>query len=117
MTFLDLLFIRSAHDLQDVHENVANVQVELKRGVDVVLFGILKSFAADDHLSVDCQEYGHDQSAQATVDRLEYVVANKNARDTEPDENEEKANGDEPTIFGKVKFGLHGYEGHAGCDQ
>lgn len=112
-----ILFIDSAHDLQDVHENIANVQVELESRVDVVLFGVLVSLAADDHLRVDGQKDGHHESTQATVDGLEYVVANENARDAKAEEHEEKANGDEPAVLRKVKLGLHRDESHAGGEQ
>lgn len=84
--FFIYLSINCAHYLQDIHENVANVQVELESGVDVVLFGVLVAFATDDHLSVDGQEYCHNDGTKSTVDGLENVVAHEYARDAESDE-------------------------------
>lgn len=89
-----MLFIGGTEYLKNVDENVANVQVELESGVGIVLLGILKSLAADDHLCVDGKENRHDNGAETTVHGLQDVVAHEYASDAEAQEREHETDCD-----------------------
>ena len=96
-------------------EDVDDIQVELERGVDVLLGADGVLLAAHQLLGVDDEEHGEEQPHQARVDEVHHGHALGQEEDGDEAEAEEHPGGGEQVDLpaGEVPLGLEAEEGQA----
>lgn len=100
----------TAHQSQDEHEEIHNVQVEVQRREDVLLrrYGNLM-LPTKDELRVEHQVEGEEESTKAGVHQVYHSVLPDERKDAEGKDNQDEYV-EHPAHESKVPFGLRGKE-------